>query len=162
MKVKDVMMRTPATCGAESNAGEAAEIMWSRNCGLLPITNAENKVIGVVTDRDLCIAMGTRNIPAGEIVVASIATGKVFRCFAEDEIHSALATMAREKVRRLLVLDNEGRLDGILSVDDIVRHASENMNGKIADLSYADVVSTLQHVFEPPLPQAAMAKVAEA
>jgi len=162
MKVKDVMMRTPAFCSMESNAGEAAEIMWNRNCGLLPIINAEKKVIGVVTDRDLCIALGTRNIPAGEIAVASIATGNVFRCYAEDEIHSALATMAREKVRRLVVLDNEESLEGILSMDDIVRHASEKTNGKIADLSDADVIATLQHVFEPHVPQMAVARATAA
>jgi len=162
MKVKDVMMRTPAYCTMESNAGEAVETMWNRNCGLLPIVNAEMKVLGVVTDRDLCIALGTRNVPAGELPLASIATGKVFWCSAEEEIHSALATMAREKVRRLVVLDKDGRLEGILSMDDIVRHATEMAPGRFAELSYADVVMTLRSILELRVPQVAAAKATAA
>ena len=83
MKVKDVMMRTPASCRSDTNLGAAAEIMWSRDCGMLPILNPENKVIGVVTDRDLCIALGTRNRLAGEIAVWDVASGKVFFCYPE-------------------------------------------------------------------------------
>lgn len=162
MRVKEVMMRTPAFCRETSNAGEAVEIMWNRNCGLLPIVSAENKVVGVVTDRDLCIALGTRGVPAGELTVSEVASGKIFTSAAEDEIHLALANMARNKVRRLVVLDKQERLEGILSVDDIVRHAAQQAPGRIADLSYADVVSTLQHVFEMPVPQVVPAKAAAA
>ncbi len=50
MKVKDVMMRTPASCDAATNLSAAVEILWNRNCGILPITNSQGKVIGVVTD----------------------------------------------------------------------------------------------------------------
>jgi CBS domain-containing protein len=160
MKVKDVMMRTPAFCTTESNAGEAVEIMWNRNCGLLPIVNPEKKVAGVVTDRDVCIALGTRDVRPGELAVRSIMTGKVFSCVPEEEIHSALATMARERVRRLVVLNTEGNLEGILSMDDIVRHATDRATGKFPELSYADVVSTLQHVFELRVPQVAAAQAA--
>ena len=162
MKVKDVMMRTPAFCTTESNAGEAVEIMWNRNCGLLPIVDPEKKVIGVVTDRDLCIALGTRNARPGELAVKGIATGKVYACLPEEEIHSALSTMAREKVRRLVVLNADGNLEGILSMDDIVRHATDRATGKFPELSYADVVATLQHVFELRVPQVAAAKATAA
>lgn len=162
MKVKDVMMRTPVFCSEASNAGEAVEMMWNRNCGLLPIVNAENKVVGVVTDRDICIALGTRGIPAGELAISEVTRGRVFSCATEDEIHLALATMARNKVRRLVVLDEQERLEGILSMDDIVRHAAQQAPGRAADLSYADVVSTLQHVFEMPVPQVVPANTAAA
>lgn len=162
MKVKDIMMRTPAFCSTESNAGEAVEIMWNRNCGLLPIVDAERKVAGVVTDRDLCIALGTRNTRAGELPVSSIATGKVFFCLADDEVHAALATMGKEKVRRLVVLNKEGCLEGILSMDDIVRHATEQVAGRVPELSYGDVMFTLQRVFEMRVPQVVPAKVAAA
>ena len=158
MKVKDAMMRTPAFCKEEANAGEAVELMWNRNCGLLPVVNEEEKVVGVVTDRDLCIALGTRKVLAGELKLSGITSRRVFSCSADEEIHFALATMAREKVRRLVVLDKEGRLEGILSMDDIVRHATEASPGRFAELSYADVVLTLQHVFEMRVPQGVPAK----
>jgi CBS domain-containing protein len=160
MNVKDVMMRTPVFCGPETNAGAAAEIMWNRNCGLLPIVDAEGKVAGVVTDRDLCIALGTRNARAGEISLREITTGRVYFCYPEDDIHDALRTMTHQKVRRLLVLDKDGRLQGILSMDDLVRHATDRSLGKFPELSYADVVAALQIIFEPQLPKAVAAKVA--
>ena len=54
-------MRTPAYCGTDTNLGAAIEILWDRNCGILPVVDANQKVVGVVTDRDLCVALGTRN-----------------------------------------------------------------------------------------------------
>lgn len=162
MKVKDVMMRTPAFCNEGSNAGEAVEMMWKRNCGLLPIMDAKNKVVGVVTDRDLCIALGTRGIPAGQLTIAAVADGRVFSCSPEDEIHLALAKMSRNKVRRLVVLEKNGQLAGIVSMDDIVRHAAQQAADEPVELSYADVVSTLQHVFEMAVPQTVPAKKAAA
>lgn len=62
MRVKDVMMRTAAICSRETNLGEAVEILRNRNCGMLPVVDAEQTVIGVITDRDICIALGTRNV----------------------------------------------------------------------------------------------------
>lgn len=58
MKVKDVMVGTPASCTTETNLGAAVEVLWNQNCGILPVVNEEEKVIGVVTDRDMCIALG--------------------------------------------------------------------------------------------------------
>jgi CBS domain-containing protein len=60
MKVKDVMTQEAVCCGPHTNVGSAVELMRLRNCGMLPVVGADNKLIGVVTDRDICIAMGTR------------------------------------------------------------------------------------------------------
>ena len=58
MKVQDAMMGTPIFCSPETNLGSAIELLWGRNCGVLLIVDAMQKVIGVVTDRDLCVALG--------------------------------------------------------------------------------------------------------
>src|SRR5574340_880164 len=63
MKVADVMMGTPASCTETTNLAAAVEILWERNCGIVPVVNPDGKVTGVVTDRDICIALGTRNRP---------------------------------------------------------------------------------------------------
>src|SRR5215472_3101523 len=127
MKVKDVMMRTAASCTPETNVGAAVEILWNRNCGILPVVDSRQKVIAVVTDRDLCIALGTRNCLPGEITVGQVASGKLFTCKSEDQVRSALATMGETKVRRLPVVNAEGRLEGILSMDDIVVHSESKV-----------------------------------
>jgi len=150
MKVQDVMMRTPVSCSPETNLGTAVELLWNRNCGILPIVDAEQKVVGVVTDRDLCVAFGTRNRLPGEIQVGEVATGKVFSCKSTDDIHTALDTMAKERVRRLPVVNQQGSLEGILSMDDVVLHVE---TGRTADLSQAEIVETLRRVYGPQLPQ---------
>jgi CBS domain-containing protein len=146
-------MGTPATCGLGTNLGAAIEILWNRNCGILPVVNAENQVVGVVTDRDLCIALGTRNRLPGEIAVADVVSGKLFSCKPDDEIQSALATMAQQQVRRLPVIDAEGKLKGILSMDDVTLHAESRTSGKHPELSFDDVTVTLKKLYAPHLPE---------
>jgi len=127
---------------------------------MLPVVNPEEKVIGVVTDRDLCIALGTRNRLAGEIAVWDVASGKVFACNPEDDIHTALATIAKSKVRRLPVINTAGKLEGILSMDDVVLHSESKVSGKTPGLSYDDVVDTLKKLYRPELPEVARQKTA--
>jgi len=155
MQVKGVMVRTPAACGPQTNLAEAAAILWDRNCGILPIIDPQQQVTGVVTDRDLCIAMGTRNRLPGEITLAQVASGKVYSCRSDDTIPGALEIMTRHKVRRLIVVDGQGRLEGILSMDDIVLHAEPVVAGKTPELSSDSVVKTLKAIYGPQLPQVA-------
>jgi len=162
MKVKDVMMRTPASCDAATNLGAAVEILWNRNCGILPIMNSQGKVIGVVTDRDLCIALGTRNRLPGEITVGQIVSGEVFTCKPDDNIRDALNTMAREKVRRLPVVNDAGQLEGILSMDDVVLHSEAGIAAKTCELSHDTVVNTLKQLYLPELPAVLRQKAAAA
>lgn len=160
MKVKDIMVRTPAYCASDTNLGAAVEILWNRNCGILPIVNEQEKVVGVVTDRDLCIALGTRNQLPAEITVSQVASGKVFACKPDDDIRTALATMAQAKVRRLPVIHVDGKLLGILSMDDVVLHAGAGLGGKTPELSYDAVVDTLKKLYGPQLPELVHEKAA--
>lgn len=162
MKVKDAMTGSPVYCTAKTNLGEAAALMWSRDCGILPVVDAEHKVIGVVTDRDMFLALGTRNRLAGELAVGEVAPAKPFLCTADDEIHSALDTMARHKVRRLPVVSTQGRLEGILSMDDLVAHASPGSSSSAAELSHEDVVRALKRIYETRSPVIMYRKAAAA
>jgi CBS domain-containing protein len=160
MKVQDVMMRTPASCTPETNLGAAVEMLWNRDCGILPIVDARQRVIGVVTDRDLCVALGTRNRLPGRVTVGEVAKGEVYACRAQDDIHVALQTMAQYKVRRLPVVDRDGVLEGILSMDDVVLHTDVGKWGLTSDLSHEDVIKTLQRIYGPSLPQMVAARTA--
>ena|SRR5579872_340947 len=160
MKVKDVMVGTPASCTSETNLGSAVEILWKQNCGILPIVDAQQKVIGVVTDRDVSIALGTRNRLPGEITVGQVASGKVFACKPDDDVRTALATMGEAKVRRLPVINANGKLEGILSMDDVVLHSEAKTPGKTPELSHDDVVDTLKKLYRPELPRVVPQKAA--
>jgi CBS domain-containing protein len=153
MKVKEVMMGTPYTCPKNANLGEATELMWRGNCGFLPVTDADGKVGGVITDRDICIALGTRSKPAGEVTVGEVSEGKLFACAPEDEIHVALLTMREGKVRRLPVVDSKGQAVGVLSMDDVLLHAEPVGTGKIVELSTDEVVRSYRAINQQQLPQ---------
>jgi len=143
MKVRDVMVRDVKYCAPDTNLAAVAEILWKEGCGTLPVVE-KDRVLGMITDRDICIALGTRNKKPADTKVDDVALPKLFYCTPEDDIHVALRTMGAQKVRRMPVLDGKGTLQGILCMDDIVLHAEE----KAAELTYFDVVETLKAICE--------------
>jgi predicted transcriptional regulator len=108
---------------------------------MLPVVGSDNKLIGIVTDRDICIAMGTRNRLPGELTVGEIAITKVFTCRPDDEIHEALENMAEQQVRRLPVVNTDGVPQGILSMDDIITQADLNKWEGCCELSSEEIIS---------------------
>ena len=83
MKVKDVMTVDVKSCRPETNAAEAVKMMWGHDCGALPIVNNDRKVVGMITDRDLSVAVATRGRAAARIAVKDVATGKAYTCQAK-------------------------------------------------------------------------------
>ena len=120
MNVKDAMLTTPARCTPGINLGAAVEILWKGNCGILPVVDEHERVISVITERDICIALGTRNRLAGEITVGEVATHRAICCSPDDDVRSALAKMVQAKVRRLPVVNAQGKLEGMIAMDDVV------------------------------------------
>lgn len=149
MKVNEVMMRTPVTCTPQTNLGAAVEIMWNRNCGFLPVVDEQGGVNAVVTDRDICIALGTRNKLPSEITVAEVAQKQIYSCEPNDDIHLALATMQEVGVRRLPVVDWQGKLQGVLSMDDVILRTQ---GGKFTEYSPTEVVGALKAIYAHDLP----------
>ena len=150
MKVTEVMTKSPASCSRDTNLGTAVEIMWSRNCGFLPIVSSDEAVVGVITDRDMSIALATRNRLPGDITVQEISAGTIYSCKPDDDIRTALGTMAKKKVRRLPVVDSAGMLNGVLSIADIVLHADSRTEGS---LSSQEIVSTLRELYSAEVAQ---------
>lgn len=154
MRVKEVMMGTPYTCPEDANLGAATELMWKANCGFLPVTRPDGKVCAVITDRDICIALGTRSKVAGQVLVSEVASDRLYACSPEDEIHVALLTMREGKVRRLPVVNADGKAVGVLSMDDVLLHAEPSGPGRIVELSTDEVVRTFRAINRRELPQA--------
>jgi len=144
MKVRDIMTHAAVTCGPETNLGAAVELLWVHNYGMLPVVDNNKKLIGIVTDRDICIALGTRHRLPGELTVAEVATAPVFACKAEDEIHEALGTMAEHQIHRLPVVDANGVVQGVLSMEDILLHADQNKWEGCCELSSEEIIRSLR------------------
>jgi CBS domain-containing protein len=144
MKVREVMTKNASFCGPESTLEEASFLMQKNNCGFLPVVGDGGNVVGVVTDRDMCIALGTRNRKPSDVRVWDVMPRKLFTCMEGDDVHCALKTLRAARIRRLPVIDRDSSLVGVLSIDDIVLHAREHLVRK--DISYRDVEDTYKAV----------------
>ncbi len=148
MKVQDVMTEEVEACWPDTNLAAAAAMMWENDCGLLPVVADEGKAIGVITDRDIAIALGTRNQIAADLPVGEVMSARLFTASPDDDIHAALKLMRLEKLHRLPVVDNDGVLKGILSLNDVALQAMHADGKRAPELSYDDVVITLKAVCE--------------
>jgi CBS-domain-containing membrane protein len=99
----------------------------------------------MVTDRDLCMAAATKNRLASEIPVREVITGAVHACHPDDDVKSAIKTMQSEKVLRLPVINGDGRLQGIISMNDIMIQTESGKSG----LSCEEVLSARNVIGEP-------------
>jgi CBS domain-containing protein len=158
MRVVDVMMGTPYHCRPDTNLGSATELMWTGNCGFLPVVGNDGKVVGIITDRDICVALGTRGLPSGNVTVADVMSSNVYSCSPGDDIHVALRAMREGHVRRLPVISKEDVLVGVLSMDDILLRAEAPSLGKTPELSSEEIVKTYRAINERQLPQAVATK----
>ena len=151
MKVKDVMTTDVRTCRLDTNLAAATEVMWNSDCGILPVVDEAGRAVGVITDRDMCIALGTRCAAPQEITVGQVISGNLFVCRPESEIRDALVVMSDKRVRRLVALDDQGRVAGLLSLDDIAVAAESPTGFRRPDLSFSDVALTLKAICRRPL-----------
>jgi CBS domain-containing protein len=142
MTVKELMKTAVATCAPDSDLGAVVTIMRDRDCGFLPVVDRRGIVVGVVTDRDVCLAAGTTRRPLTRVSVRETMSHPVFSCFTDENVKTVLVTMAKHRSRRLPVLNKTGHLQGVLSMDDIV-HAPRRRGAPTAD----DIVAALRAIY---------------
>lgn len=141
MKVKDIMTTDLKTCTPDTTVAEAAHLMWDGDCGILPVVD-DGVLVGVVTDRDMYIALATQNARASQLRVGAVACTTLATCAPEDDVHAALATMKHARVRRLPVVGFGGTLTGMLSMNDILRAVAAGKKG----VGNSEIVETLQAI----------------
>lgn len=156
MKVKEVMTPDARAVWLTESLSAAAQSMWENDCGILPVIKDGKKVIGLITDRDICMATAIRDRNPSNISVEEVMNGTVFSVSPDDDVNKALDIMREHKIRRLPVVNEEGDLEGILSMNDIVLHAKTS-NGKKPPIDYAAVVKTYQAICEHPVPMTQVA-----
>jgi len=144
MTVKQLMTTPVKTCRANALVGEAARMMLEENCGCLPVTDAKGHLAGILTDRDICLAVA-RHLDPTKTPVRDVMTVRVVSCGVEDYLDRALVEMKENRVRRLPVVDNRGVVKGVISIDDVIR------NSGIAEgrLPGEAVVDVLRHICTP-------------
>jgi CBS domain-containing protein len=138
MKVRDIMTQPPSTCRLETSLGLASRRMAETACGTLVVLDHRERVVGILTDRDLAVAIGKTNRNPSHIPAPEAMTGNVHTCSPDENLPAVLERMAESKVRRLPVVTSEGVLQGILSIDDIilwgVQHGGVTRKGLVRGL----------------------------
>ncbi len=124
MKVSELMTRHVTTCLATDSLNRAAQIMWERRCGSVPIVDGSERVVGMVTDRDVSMAAYTQGRRLDDIAITLAMSHPVWTCPASATAEEAESLMMAHGVHRLAVVDTEGRLAGVVSLDDIARQAA--------------------------------------
>ena len=123
MKVRDAMTSDVGYCQPNTSLAQAAMIMWQRDCGIVPVVNEQKQIVGMITDRDICIAVSMQNRLASQIKVSEIIYGEVKSCRPDDDLENALKTMKKRQLRRLPVASKDGVLVGIVSIGDLLKAA---------------------------------------
>ncbi len=128
MTVRELQTSNVKTVSPDTDLAVVAKLMWESDCGAVPVVDAERNVVGMITDRDICIASATRSKPPAEIRASELITNHgVHAVKPEDDVRVALRTMRKHRVRRLPVLDQHQRLAGILSLNDLAINASPSL-----------------------------------
>ena len=140
MTISDLMTSDPVTCLPTTNLAEAAALMLQGDCGILPVVE-NGKIRGVVTDRDLFIALGTRDRQPSTVTVGEVMCGPLFTCGPDDDVHAVLSMMKEHAVRRLPVEGFGGTVIGIVSMNDLVGAVGERKG-----VRGAAVVEALQSI----------------
>jgi CBS-domain-containing membrane protein len=156
MKVREVMTPSAKAIWLTESLADAAHLMWENDCGVLPVIKDGMKVIGMITDRDICMAVAMRDRNPSSVSVEEVISGQVYSVTAEDDIDRALEAMEEHRIRRLPVLNSEGELEGILSLNDVILKAEAA--GEANGINYQDVVKTYQTICSHPKAEAASAK----
>jgi CBS domain-containing protein len=150
MKVEQLMTRTVHPCRLEDSLQSAARIMWEHDCGCVPVVVDEEggaRVVGMLTDRDACMAAYTQGRPLAAIAVRSAMSDRVCSCRPRDPLKVALNVLRANQLHRLPVVDDNEHLVGMLSLADVAREAErEHGRDKASEVTDADVAQTIEAI----------------
>jgi CBS domain-containing protein len=146
------MLTEPRVSQAADSLADAGRLMARVGAGVLPVVDEGATVVGILTDRDLCCVLAETDNRASSVRVADVMQRQVWSCAATDDIAGALRTMREHKVRRLPVVDGQGHLEGLLTLDDIVMEARIFETREFHGPYYTDVVETLREIVRHSMP----------
>lgn len=151
MQIEQIMSRPVQCCSPQDTLAHAAELMWTHDCGCIPVCSADGdaRVVGIVTDRDICMHALFRGKPLHDLMVADVMTGDLQVCRPGDSLADAEQTMRHAKLRRLPVLDESDALVGIVSLADLAQEAARQHGAVFEEVSETEVADTLATICAP-------------
>jgi CBS domain-containing protein len=126
LRIHELMTWRVATVHPATSVERAARLMAESDCGALPVVGDNGVLVGIVTDRDIAIRIVAYGRDARYAIVADCMTERVFACYANESVAECMRQMARQQVRRLPIVDEHGRLVGLVAQGDLARHAGQH------------------------------------
>lgn len=130
--IRDVMTSEPRTIDAGQSVAYAAKMMRDEDVGLAPIVE-DDKLIGMLTDRDIAIRVVAEGRDPDEVTVGEVASRQVVTVDPQQDLDEALRIMAKHQVRRLPVVEEDGRLVGIVAQADVAREGNDKQTGALVE-----------------------------
>jgi len=163
MKIQEIMQRNVKACTQDDTLNTAARLMWDNDCGCVPViaTDGNGAIVGMISDRDICMAAYTQGKCLSDIAVTVAMAQSVLSCKPYDDLALAEAMMREARIHRIPVVDDNGAVVGIVSLTDIARNALSLGDSRVALGTQAEIARTLAAIREPRgrelevLPQAA-------
>src|SRR5512133_1538007 len=134
MRCQEIMKMDVECVSPRDSVGEAAIRMRDDNIGFLPVCDQSRKVLGTLTDRDIAIRVVAAKKPASTFV-EEVLTPEVVACRPEDDVRDAERAMAQKHKSRVMCVDEEGRLIGIISLSDIAQVDTGRASKTLRDVS---------------------------
>lgn len=143
MKVFEVMEKDVTSCSPDDALDAVAMLMWHNDCGSIAVVDQAGTPVGIITDRDIAMSCALNHKSLWDLHARDVTNNRpLHTCKENDGVGIALGIMQAQRIRRLPVLSESGRLRGIISIDDIVACSDE----KMPDLSFRDTMKTLKAV----------------
>lgn len=147
--VHDAMRTRVHVCAPEDTLARAAQLMWEKDLGCLPVCGAGRKVVAMLTDRDISMAAFVQWKHLAETSVESAMSRALHTCSPDDELTRAEDIMRKYQIRRLPVVDAEGTLVGLLSLGDVARYVWQHSPRQNNGLGQQRLAETLAAICEP-------------
>ncbi len=154
MRVEELMTRQVRSCSPEGSLEQAARLMWDHDCGCIPVCSGDgvNRVVGVITDRDICMSALFQGKSLRDLRVSDAMSKSVETCRSTDTLAQAEKTMRSRRIRRLPVLDKEDVLVGMISLADLAREAAREQTRAQKEITETEVGDTLATICQSPPP----------
>lgn len=143
MQIRKIMSTPPVTCREADTLNTPAQLMWEHDCGAIPVTDGDGKLVGMITDRDICMAAYTQGRTLLEIPVVDAMTTQVHSCSPDESIEAAEVLMRDNQIRRVPIVDDTGRLVGLLSLTDVARYTASAGETKGLDRDFVTTVAAI-------------------
>ena len=130
--IRDVMSSNPSAIEADKPVTEAAKLMRDEDVGLAPVVEGD-RLVGTLTDRDIAVRVVAEGKDPQSTTVREVASTDLVTIDPEQDLDEAVRLMAQHQVRRLPVVEEDGRLVGIVAQADVARQADDRQTGEVVE-----------------------------